>query len=311
MSSQIQWTDETWNPTVGCTRVSAGCDHCYAFALHDRRHDAWKSGRWPDAPAQYHEPFSEVQLLPERLTLPLRWRKPRRVFVDSMADLFHTDVPDEFLADVFAIMTATPHHTYQVLTKRPRRMQRLLHDGAFVHLIEDAILIRWGVRAVVPWPLPNVWLGVSVEDQAAAQRIGPLIQTPAAVRFLSCEPLIGPVSIDDWLWLVGPSTAGPWKDALGRHRGGGGAGGQMVSRTPANDLHWVIAGGESGPGARPCDLDWLRLLRDECAEAGVPVFVKQLGSVWAKANSADPHGGNPDRWPEDLRVRQFPEDRAS
>ena len=221
-----------------------------------------------------------------------------------MSDLFHPHVPDTFIADVFAVMAQCPRHTFQILTKRPARMLRLMTSDAFWLSVQ----YQDGDALVLPdRPLANVWLGVSVEDQAAAHRIAPLIRTPAAVRFLSCEPLIGRLSIDEWLLLVGPSTAGPWQDALGRHRGGGGIGGQAISTKLANDLHWVIAGGESGPHARPCDLDWLRDLRAECAEAGVPFFLKQLGSVWAKENAADAHGGDPDRWPKDLRIRQFPE----
>src|SRR5258706_704857 len=132
-NSSISWTEATWSPVVGCKRVSAGCDHCYAFQLHDQRHVAWKRGRWPGAPQQYHKPFSQVQLLRERLSDPLKWRKPKLVFVNSMSDLFHVDVPDEFIAEIFAIMAMTPQHTYQVLTKRPERIRDTVSSHTHEH----------------------------------------------------------------------------------------------------------------------------------------------------------------------------------
>lgn len=267
LNSPIEWTDRTWGPTVGCTRVSAGCDHCYAFALHDRRHEAWKAGNFPTAPVQYHEPFSKVQLMPNRLGDPLRWRKPQRVFVDSMADLFHADVPDDFILKVFTVM-AQPiagrdrlRHTYQVLTKRPQRMASFL----------DRLRWRWGTRDGGPWgmletggrllnpiavldqdgdaePAPNIWLGVSIENNDVAWRVDFLRKTPAAVRFVSAEPLIGPI---DRLDLTG--------------------------------IDWLITGGESGHGHRPIDPDWVRDVRDRCQAAGVSFFHKQWGGRTSKS----------------------------
>src|SRR6185312_6745370 len=162
--SPIQWTASddgvqgyTWNPVVGCTRVSAGCDHCYAFALHDQRHIAWKRGRWPSAPEQYHQPFSKVQLLEERLGDPMRWRKPRRVFVNSMSDLWHDSVPDEFIEQVFGVMAKTPRHTYQILTKRPARMLDWMKRRTNAHVLR----MLGELAYMLAWPLPNVWLGVS------------------------------------------------------------------------------------------------------------------------------------------------------
>lgn len=275
--SGIQWTDATWNPSTGCTRVSAGCDHCYAYTLHDQRHEAWKAGRMPNAPAQYHRPFSEVQLIPERLSLPLRWTKPRRIFVDSMSDLFHADVPDEFLDRVFATMALAPRHTFQVLTKRPQRMKRYLtweepsitRRGRIQNQM-DFLWARGGLpqRVVIDqWPLPNVWLGTSVENQEAAYRIDWLVKTPAAVRFLSCEPLIGPLDLLERLLR------------------------------PSDDLHWVIVGGESGPGYRSLDLDWARDLRDQCVAAGVPYFFKQVGGRTSKAGGRELDGRTWDEMP--------------
>ncbi len=287
--TSIEWTASddgtpgyTWNPLAGCTHVSAGCDHCYAATLHNMRYIAWKRGRFPAAPPQYHLPFKRVQLMPERLSDPLHWRKPRRVFVNSVSDLFHEDVPDDYIERVFAVMAATPQHTYQVLTKRPERMQQWVSaiDGAQwgarermaafirsqVERARERLRLERLLTYLWQWPLPNVWLGTSVEHQAAAdERIPPLLTTPAAVRFLSCEPLLEPVDLDAFLWEdAGPVWAG---------------------RNLANPgLDWVICGGESGAHARPMDLDWARSLRDQCVAANVAYFFKQVGGRTPKAN---------------------------
>lgn len=283
--SPIQWTETTWNPVVGCKRVSAGCDHCYAFQLHDQRHIAWKRGRWDSAPAQYHKPFSTVQLLPERLSDPLHWRKPRRVFVNSMSDLFHEDVPDAYILDVFQTMMDAPQHVYQILTKRPERMRDFM--------------LRYGDTCTPIWyHLSHIWLGVSVENQAAAdERIPLLLETPAAVRFLSCEPLLGPVD----LWYPAFSIL----DHFGE---------PSDARTDPDGsmaIKWVIIGGESGPHARVMNPNWASSLVAQCREANVSVFVKQLGSELAYLYSLkDRHGGNMEEWPPDfreLRVREYPQ----
>lgn len=290
--STISWTDRTWNPTVGCTRVSAGCDHCYAFALHDQRHEAWKAGRFPGAPAQYHTPFSEVQLLPERLDIPLRWRKPSRIFVDSMADLFHADVPIEFIFRTLAVMAAASWHTFQILTKRPRRMLNVMADPAtpdFIHDEAAALSAEWGRKVLLPdpfpWPLPNVWLGTSVENQEAAYRIDFLMRTPAAVRFLSCEPLLGPLDLAHWL-PVRMDFSTPYHgtqcdetgcESMALFERPGRAFNSLIHECPKHieRIDWVIAGGESGRGHRPVDLEWVRGIRDQCVAAGVPFFFKQ------------------------------------
>jgi protein gp37 len=256
--SSIEWTDATWNPVTGCTKVSLGCDHCYAERIVERF-----KGKGA---------FENVTLNEERLEAPLRWRKPRRVFVNSMSDLFHESVPDRYIADVFAVMALAKQHTFQVLTKRHGRMRSLLRRKAFRTGVQRAALKRAGGEApwlVEPWwPLRNVWLGVSVEDQKWADiRVPALLDTPAAVRFLSCEPLLGPVDLAQSLALWQPGDDQPWKG----------------NRLPARDiLHWVIVGGESGPGARPMHPDWARSLRDQCAAAGVPFFHKQNGA-WIEA----------------------------
>lgn len=252
----IEWTDTVWNPVTGCSKVSEGCRNCYAFALHDMRHKAFTEGK--KLPRQYAKPFSEIQLFPERLEQPLKWRKPRRIFVNSMSDLFHEDVPFEFIEQVFATMALAKQHTFQILTKRPQRMldffKRCVYNGHFPN--SD--------------PLPNVWIGVTVENQKAAdERIPLLLQTPAAVRFLSCEPLLGPVDLSRWLfdWLFvdepGESVEPP--------------------------IHWVIAGGESGSNARPMHPDWARDLRDQCQAAGVAYFHKQNGE-WTEDFTDDQPG---------------------
>lgn len=241
--SKIEWTDSTWNPVTGCTKVSAGCDHCYAETITERFHGKGS--------------FEQVQLHPDRLAVPLRWRKPRRVFVNSMSDLFHDAVPTEYIARAFAVMSGG-HHRYQILTKRHGRMRALLRSAAFTEMVYDARnCADWSMPSGTwpGWPLPNVWLGVSVEDQRWADvRIPALLGTPAAVRFLSCEPLLGPVDL--WRW-IGPEFI-------------------------LSPLHWVIVGGESGRGARPMHPDWARSLRDQCVRAGVPFLFKQWGE-WGPA----------------------------
>ncbi len=317
----IEWTEMTWNPVVGCTRVSSGCDHCYAFQLHDQRHIAWKRGRWPTAPAQYHQPFSKVQLLPERLDDPLRWRKPRRVFVNSLSDLFHPDVPDAYIARVFAVMAEARRHTFQVLTKRPDRM---------AHLITQWYTPQAGAPAAGPaggpaGPLPNVWLGVSVEDQAAAdERIPLLLQTPARIRFLSCEPLLGSLNLVDYLQLTDANqmTDERWEThgwGYDRNTGGfmGVAPRGSIPYNPRPGLDWVIIGGESGHHARAMDMAWAQSLVEQCAAAGIAVFMKQLGSVAAKRlGLRDRHGGDPSEWSDNtllapLCQREWPASNAA
>lgn len=274
MSSQIEWTDETWNPTVGCSRVSPGCDNCYAIrvaarGMQDAHVGLVERAASPGSAAKVlrWDWTGEVRCLPDRLDTPLHWKKPRRVFVDSMSDLFHPQVPLSFIKDVWKTMAACPQHTFQILTKRPRRMQefigweveraRMYHQGnTFAPLAIDAD----GREHFEP--LPNVWLGTSVENQRwANERVPHLCATPAAVRFLSIEPLLGPVSLDPWVHL--PQAVKVWGD--------------VHVRTIHTPIGWVIVGGESGPGARPMHPAWVRTLRDQCAHADVPFFFKQWG----------------------------------
>lgn len=232
-NSAIEWTNATWNPVIGCTRVTAGCDICYAFALHDRRHSIYQTnaGRWSPGgkpmPAQYARPFSEIQVLQERLEWPLRQKKPQRIFVNSMSDLFHSQVPEQIIRQIFEIMVKAHWHTFQILTKRPARLARLAPN--------------------LPWA-SNIWVGTSIELDPLTRRADLLRRVLTENLFLSLEPLLGPL----------PS--------LCLHR-----------------IGWVIVGGESGPGARTMQAEWVREIRDRCQQAHVPFFFKQWGGRTPKA----------------------------
>jgi protein gp37 len=243
-NSAIEWTNATWNPVTGCSKVSEGCRNCYAEAI------SLRFGR-SKKPWSAHFAAENVVLHPERLNQPLRWQEPRMIFVNSMSDLFHEHVPDEFISQIFEVMRKAGQHTFQVLTKRPGRM------------------LDWQ-RHNRREPLPNVWLGVSVENQQAAdERIPLLMQAEAAVRFLSCEPLLGPVSLTD----VRPSEIEHYDILRGQLYGLG----RIAEPEQAHRIDWVIVGGESGPRHRPMDLSWARDLRDQCVETGVSFFFKQVG----------------------------------
>jgi protein gp37 len=295
--SAIEWTQQTWNPSTGCDRVSPGCQHCYALGMA-KRLKAMGTGKYQrDGNPATSGPGFGITEHPDTLAAPSRWPTPRRVFVNSMSDLFHPGVSTAFITGVWAVMAATPHHTYQVLTKRHDRMRSLLTRQEFrenVIAATPAGYDRDTVAATIErcWPLPNVWLGVSVEDQQRAElRIPALTHTPAVVRFLSCEPLLGPLDLSRHLGVEYYDSFG-WGEemfAALNHRIGGG-------------LHWVIIGGESGPGARVMHLDWARSVRDQCHAAAIPVFVKQLGTTWTGRGK----GNHPDTWPADLRTRDYP-----
>jgi protein gp37 len=212
--SRIEWTQATWNPVTGCTKVSPGCKHCYAETFAER---------WRGVPGHPYERGFDLRLWPERLELPLRWKKPRAIFVNSMSDLFHERIPLDFIRRVFATMEKASWHTFQVLTKRSERLAELAPD--------------------LSWP-PNVWMGVSIETARYVGRADHLRKVPAAVRFLSLEPLL-----------------------------------ESLGTLDLSGIHWVIVGGESGPGARPMDARWVREIRAQCRAAGVPFFFKQWGGV--------------------------------
>lgn len=224
--SSIEWTDVTWNPTTGCDRTSPGCDSCYALVMAGRLKAMGQPKYQRDGDARTSGPGFGLTLHPDVLDMPRALTRPRRIFVNSMSDLFHPDVPINFIRRVFAVMAETPQHQYQVLTKRSRRLASLCGDLA--------------------WPA-NVWMGVSIESQSYAFRADHLRTVPAAVRMLSLEPLLGPIELD------------------------------------LDGIDWVIAGGESGPGARPAEEAWLLAIRDACLATGTPFFFKQWGGRTPKS----------------------------
>lgn len=321
--TKIEWTDYTSNPiryrtadgrvVWACEKVSAGCQNCYAEAL-SRRYTHRRAGDWNAATMATLTPFldeKEVRHLLHMTSLTLK-----RVFMGDMTDIFGEWVPDEMIERLFAVFALRPDVTFQVLTKRSSRMRTLLSDPSFQNRVATTAALRCGDIApemvVRFWPLLNVWLGVSAEDQPRAdERVPDLLATPAAVRFVSAEPLLSEI---DFCALPSLSGIGRYLDALS-------SAGAEHSDLPGR-VDWVIVGGESGAGARPCDVAWIRLIVEQCREAQVPVFVKQLGSApessrlpvrdFADALEAagafikHPKGGDPSEWADDLRLRQFP-----
>lgn len=247
--SAIEWTDATWNPATGCTRVSTGCDHCYAERLAHGRLRKRYLARLPvvDSEGAEDDPFA-VRIWPDRLQHPSRWRRPRMVFVNSMSDLFHKDLPEAYLRRVFEVMIEVDRHIYQVLTKRPARALRFWE--------RNRDLFAGGE---IP---AHIWMGTSIENQAVSHRARHLRRLPAAVRFLSCEPLLAPLDLE----LQG--------------------------------FHWVIVGGESGPDHRPMQASWVRSIRDQCRAARVPFFFKQWGGATPKAGGREFEGRTWDEYPE-------------
>lgn len=314
----ISWTDSTWNPIRGCSRVSEGCRNCYAESVAHRFSGAGlpyeglvhldsngkSTGKWN----------GQIKFVESHLLDPLKWKEPRRIFVNSMSDLFHENVTDEMRDQIFAVMAICPQHMFQVLTKRPQRMLAYLRriqddDKDMQAWINAAIDLPTGgenKRCVeeCDWPLPNVQLGVSIEDQKSAdERVPILLDTPAAVRFISAEPLLGEVRL-------GKTHGLPIFESRGARMRGMPAGNDLgpipdgwYAHTrhtiPAQSwIDWVIVGGESGKGARPMQEEWARSLRDQCDAAGVAFFMKQMGSVFGA------HKG--ENIPEDLSIKQFP-----
>ena len=287
--SAIEWCDVTWNPVVGCSRVSDGCDNCYAIGVAARnlcdQHRGLTKIRPKDARRPGADWTGEVRTVPSRLADPFGWRKPRRVFVNSMSDLFHEHVPPSFRAAVFAVMAACPQHTFIVVTKRPDhrlmpwRSVADVDDASedFMPLYRDASGFPGGCWWDVQWPLANVHMMVSAEDQYTwTDRVPRLLEMAASVRGVSAEPLLGPVRYPD------------------------GANG-------LEHLDWLVIGGESGRGSRICNADWIRSLKTRAEDCGVSVFVKQLGSKSINAGPQQGKGNDMASWPEDLRVRDFPQ----
>jgi protein gp37 len=243
----IEWTDAVWNPMTGCSKISAGCDHCYAEVVaHRRTRDVYlKQLPVRETPANVDNPFAP-RFWPDRLSYPLSWKKPMRIFVNSMSDVFHSHFTQDMIRSVFEVMVAADWHQFQLLTKRPERALRLADQ--------------------LPWP-DNLWLGTSVENMDVARRVRDLVKTPAKVKFLSAEPLIGSLRDLD-----------------------------------VSGMDWVIGGGESGAGARPCDPAWARELRDNCADAGVAFFWKQWGGFTPKAGGRQLDGREWNEYPRELAV---------
>jgi protein gp37 len=279
----IEWTDATWNPVTGCDRVSPGCAHCYALDLAARLKRMGQP-RYQRDGGKSSGPGFGVTLHEDKLNEPLRWRKPRMVFVNSMSDLFHEEIPDEFIARVFAVMAAAPQHTFQVLTKRPERMLALLDGGMFPTLLADAGLqLPWGEDAPA---LPNVWLGVSIENRRYVHRADTLRQVPAAVRFISAEPLLGPLVHDtEREWAGGARFGTRWSD------------GYEGVQLDLNEMDWLIVGGESGPRARRIDERWVQDLRDEANVFGTAFFFKQWGGRTPKSGGRELDGRTWDEMP--------------
>jgi protein gp37 len=293
--TKIEWADATWNPVRGCTRISAGCKYCYAERMAARGLPGLLSPTTGDPFSVMHagEPrwTGNVELIEAELWRPLRWRNPRRVFVNSVSDTFHENVTGEQLGRMFAVMARCAQHTFLVLTKRSRRM------------------MDWFAETSVP---PNVWCGVSVEDQRRAdERIPDLLNIAATVRYVSAEPLLGPLDLAPY--MVPARVRLGYREVLERHP-------CDHARIPAHlrlrpHIHWVIVGGESGPGARPCQIGWVHGVVRQCDDAGTPCFVKQLGANrhWHWCHREDlpmirhPKGGDAREWPEELRVRQWPD----
>lgn len=314
--TKIEWTHrpgtkgEVWNPVTGCTKVSAGCKYCYAERVFPRAYNKDRiivatpsdgctlglirpdtvTGHW-----SRKRKFTDVKCHPERLDQPLRWKKPRTIFVNSMSDLFHESIPYYFLHDVFATMAAAKQHTFIVLTKRPLRMYEYLNSKYF----PDGFYEDYKIDCT--WPLPNVWLGISIEDQETAdERIPILLDTRAAVRFISAEPLLGHVDITEYLWGVdSPCNSCP-KDVDCE------CGWNTRKQNGLSCIDWVICGGESGPKARSMDIRWPISLRDQCKDADVPFFMKQLSQSHGLIGRLTNHKSFND-FPIQLQVREWPE----
>jgi len=292
--TKIEWVRESdgtqgsvWNCIRGCSRVSRGCERCYAERM---------AARFATGPIERPGPFSQViglngrwngrvELIESQLEIPLHWRKQRRIFVNSMSDTFHENLPDETIDRIFNAAHYGAQHIYLFLTKRAQRMYEFLSD-------------RWS-QELIP---RNWWFGVSAEDQATAdERIPLLLQTPAEVRFISAEPLLADLDLGDY---------------LGHHLGCDGETYPCMTCLSRGRLDCVLLGGESGPAARPCKVEWIRSIVRQCAAAGIACFVKQMGTWWARQQNRSPDqwiqidskGGEPSEWPDDLRVRQMPEE---
>ncbi|MCI0468228.1 MAG: phage Gp37/Gp68 family protein [Beijerinckiaceae bacterium] len=261
----IEWADSLWDPVVGCTRKSAACRHCYAEALTAKsaQDQQWGSGFAEIGPSGSSW-TGKIAMRDDRLTLPLTWESPRRILVNALSDLFHEAAPQELIDRIFAVIALTPHHIFQILTKRPKIMQAYIADVATpvrIARMMDEILPEAEAHSIAAWPLPHVWLGVTAENQKEAdRRIPALLETPAALRFAAAEPLLEAVDLKAGIWLR-----------------------DMAEGQTGPRLDWVVAGGEIGAEAKPCHPDWARSLRDQCAKSGTPFFWRQWGEYTPNA----------------------------
>ena len=248
--TKIAWTEKVWNPVTGCTKTSEGCKNCYAEGLFKRFGKKWGYG------------FGEIAYHEYRLEDPLYWKKPKKIFVCSMGDLFHEDVKDLYIWEVLKVAISVKRHTFLILTKRPEIMKDVLSRFYW-----------WNSETN-----RNIWIGISAENQKQMyKRVPTLLDFPAAKRFVSIEPILGPIEISKWVGAVFPKIA-----------------------PPEHGINWVIVGAESGPNRRPCKIEWVRSIVKQCKAAGVPVFVKQL-HIDGKVST------DPEEWPEDLRIQEVPE----
>jgi protein gp37 len=323
-NTAIEWTEATWNCLRGCSRVSEGCRNCYAERTGGRFCGA---GEPYEGLVRIHESIDrsnpesrsfkkealwtgKIEFVEKHLLDPLRWRKPRMIFVNSMSDLFHENVKDEWIDRIFAVMALAPQHAFQVLTKRTERMREYFaYENRWAQVEGWCNEIAEESAPAIASPgrtcLPNVWLGVSCEDQPTAdKRIPLLLQTPAAVRWISAEPLLGPIELEEL-----PSASG-----IGRHLDALSNAGVDPGALVATKLDWVVVGGESGPNARPFKTEWASDIVRQCKASSVPCFVKQLGAHviqgGERRRKKDRKGGDWHEWPHDLRVREFPKVRA-
>ncbi len=352
--TSIEWTrgddgsaGRTWNPVRGCSIVSPGCENCYAMRVAARfsaEGEPYEGLARFSPKRRIPQWTGKVRIVPEHLADPIRWTRPSRIFVNSMSDLFHEKLSDDEIAAVFGVMASAPKHTFQILTKRAKRMrqwfEKFAQGGgasqpiraalAASRFVDDKRINGCHGDKIAPWPLPNVWVGVSVENQdAAEERLSELQDTPAAVRFISYEPALGDLNLSKWLPLYDSTSVAasctqcgcPWsyrdrKTAKGH---------DCPPGFRERAIHWVIIGGESGPGARPFDIAWARSVAAQCHDAGVACFVKQLGAKperelvtnatfgeteMTPLTLKDHKGGDIKEWPADLRVREFPRSHA-
>lgn len=355
----ISWTDATWNPIRGCSRVSPGCEHCYAEGVAARFSGEGQpyEGLAKFSAKRLPQWTGDVRFIREHLEDPIRWARPRRIFTNSMSDLFHEELPVKKIAAILGVIALASHHTFQVLTKRPQRALDVLNSLTLDDIVnaaidEDVVVTSaqskrigklvppsspYSAKSSAPlWPLPNLHIGVTAEDQKRAdERIPILLKIPATVRFVSVEPQIERVVLREE-WLLGafdrcpdennPTVPGDGDPCDGcpaipndGARGGGARGGDVCGAIRGPKIDWVICGGESGHHARPFDLAWARALRDECGHAGVAFFMKQIGAKPRFDGFDRPHhrypirdraGAEPSEWPADLRIQKFPETRA-